>query len=67
MALKQAGPATVTTVAEILSGLHIYGSDVWDETRALAALNKLKQMRQRDGGVTALVSEVDGLWSTSGI
>ncbi len=67
MALKQAGPATVTTVGEILSGLHIHGSGVWDETRTLAALNKLKQMRQRDGAVTALVSEVDGIWSTSGI
>jgi hypothetical protein len=67
MALKQAGPASVATVAEILSGLHIHGSGVWDDGRALTALNRLKQMRQRDGAVTSLVSEVDGIWSASGI
>jgi hypothetical protein len=67
MALKQAGPSTAMTVGEILGGLHIHGSGVWDEARTVAALKRLKQMFQRDGVVTALVSEVDGIWTTSGI
>ncbi len=68
MTLKQAGPSNLDQISEMLSGLHIYGSGVWDQPRTLAALNKLKQVAQRNGTSTALVNELsDGRWSTSGI
>ena len=68
MTLKQAGPSNLDQISEMLSGLHIYGSGVWDQPRTLHALNKLKQVAQRNGTSTALVNELsDGRWSTSGI
>ncbi len=68
MALKQAGPSTPSRIAEILSGLHIYGKDVWDEHRVIAALNKLKLLPQNDGTTATIVNESsDGRWSTAGI
>jgi len=68
MAMRQAGPSTIEDLSKILSGTHIYGQEVWDETRTAAALNKLKQVHQGDGSATALVNEgTDGRWSASGI
>jgi hypothetical protein len=68
MTLKQAGPSTASRIAEILSGLHIYGRDVWDENRVVAALNKLKLLPQNDGTTATIVNESsDGRWSTAGI
>lgn len=68
MALKEAGPSTVSRIAEVLSGTHIYGAQLWDETRTLAALNKLKLVPQTDGVTVPLVNESsDGRWSVSGI
>lgn len=68
MTLKQAGPSDLDQISNMLSGVHIYGRGVWDQARALAALNKLKQVAQRNGTSTALVNELsDGRWSTSGI
>ncbi len=68
MALKQAGPSTPSRIAEILSGLHIYGKEVWDESRVIAALNKLKLLPQNDGATATVVNESsDGRWSTAGI
>ncbi len=68
MTLKQTGPSPVSRIAELLGGLHIYGRDLWDDSRTLAALNRLKQVPQLDGTTTALVNESsDGRWSTSGI
>jgi hypothetical protein len=68
MTLKQAGPSTVSELSEALGGIHIFGNALWDDTRTLANLNKLKQVRQIDGSNTALVNEAsDGRWSTSGI
>jgi hypothetical protein len=67
MTLKHAGPSSVTELASLLGGIHIHGTDLWDENRTLAAMNKLKQVRQRDGIVTELVSQAsDGRWSVSG-
>jgi hypothetical protein len=68
MVLKQAGPSKASRIAEILSGLHIYGRDVWDEQRAVAVLNKLKLLPQNDGTTVTIVNESsDGRWSTAGI
>lgn len=68
MTLKQAGPSDLDQISKMLSGLHIFGNGVWDQTRALAALNKLKEVAQRNGTSTALVNQLsDGRWSTSGI
>ncbi len=68
MTLKEAGPSTPSRIAEILSGLHIYGRDIWDETRVVAVLNKLKLLPQKDGTTATIVNESsDGRWSTAGI
>lgn len=68
MTLKKLGPSDATRIAEVLSGLHIYGTDVWDEPRILAVLNKLKLLPQSDGTAATIVNESSsGLWSTAGI
>lgn len=68
MMLKKTGPSTISELAENLSGLHIYGRDLWDEARTVAALERLKRLIQSDGSTTTLVNEgSEGRWSTSGI
>ena len=68
MALKHVGPSTPSRIAEVLSGLHIYGRDVWDETRVVAVLNKLKLRPQNDGTAVTIVNESsDGRWSVAGM
>jgi hypothetical protein len=68
MTLRQAGPSKSSRIAELLSGLHIYGKDVWDENRVIAVLNKLKLLPQNDGTTATIVNESsDGRWSAAGI
>jgi hypothetical protein len=68
IAMKAAGPSTLMTLAELLSGLHIYGQNVWTEDRTLAALNLLKSVHLGDGTTEALVTQAaDGRWATNGI
>jgi hypothetical protein len=68
MALKQAGPSRASRIAEMLSGLHIYGRDMWDEERVVATLNRLRLLPQNDGTTATIVNESsDGRWSAAGI
>jgi hypothetical protein len=68
MVLKKTGPSTVSELAENLSGLHIFGNDLWDEGRTTAVLERLKRSFQGDGSTSALVNEgSEGRWNTSGI
>lgn len=68
VALKATGPTTPAQLAKNLSGLHIYGQDVWSEQRTLDALNLLKSVHLGDGTTEALVSQAaDGLWAVNGV
>jgi hypothetical protein len=68
VALKATGPTTPAQLAENLSGLHIYGQNVWTEQRTLDALNILKSVHLGDGTTEALVSQAaDGLWAVNGV
>jgi hypothetical protein len=68
MTLKEIGPSSVTDLTKALNGISIYNANLWTDEKTLAALSRLKQMRQGDGSTTALVSDAsDGLWSTSGV
>jgi hypothetical protein len=68
MTLKAAGPCAPKELAERLSGLHIYGKDVWTESRTIEALKMLQSVHLGDGSTEALVTQANnGLWSTNGL
>ncbi|HTD96539.1 MAG TPA: hypothetical protein VK627_06400 [Edaphobacter sp.] len=68
MALKACGPISAEQLAEKLSGIHLFGSNVWTESRTLEALKALQLIHLRDGTTESLVTQANtGLWSTNGI
>lgn len=68
MTLKASGLVSTDQLAEKLSGIHIYGSGVWTESRTLEVLKALQSIHLRDGTTEALVTQAStGLWSTNGI
>jgi|SRR5579862_7316795 len=68
LTLKAYGPITADNLAGKLSGLHIFGPEVWSERRTRDALNTLKEVHLADGSVENLVNETtDGRWSVNGI
>jgi hypothetical protein len=68
LCLKGLGPTTLSDLAAKLSGLHIYGENVWTEERTLEALKKLQSVHLGDGSTEALVTQAaTGLWAVNGV
>lgn len=68
LSLKALGPTTLSDLAAKLSGLHIYGENVWTEERTLEALKKLQSVHLGDGSTEALVTQASsGLWAVNGV
>jgi len=66
--LKGLKAANSEELATRLSGLHIFGPEVWTVDRTEKALQDLKSKRLGDGSIEALVSQAaDNLWSTNGL
>jgi len=66
--MKAIGPTTSADLAEKVSGLHIFGENVWTEEKMIAALNELKSIHLGDGTIQALVTQAsNGLWAVNGI
>jgi hypothetical protein len=68
IALKASGPLTVEELSKNVSGLHIFGNDVWTEERTLKALQGMEAVHLGDGTVEKLVTKAsDGRWAANGI
>lgn len=68
MILSGGGPITAVELAERMSGIHIFGNDVWTESRATEILTAMKAVHLHDGSTVELVTQAsDGRWAANGI
>lgn len=68
MTLKATGPITLEKLSENLSGMHIFGNEVWTEEKTLKALQDMQSVHLGDGTIQALANQAsDGRWAANGI